>query len=253
MIIEYNRPETIEDAIALIIRDDPPTYPLGGGTVLNLPSSEAYAVVDLQSLGLKGIDKGEDFFSMGATTTLQDILDDKEIPEAVKLAIKHEVNYNFRQVATIAGSIVAGGGRSPINTIFLAADAKIEFFLGEKLISLGDFLSLRKRYPKKNLILKVKVPTKTKLAYSYVARTPADFPIVCVGVGQWTSGRTRVILGGFGDSPILAFDGPEDSSAGMVARDAYYEAGDEWASASYRSDVAEILVNRCLTQLRMQD
>lgn len=253
MIVEYNRPETIEEAIALITRDDPPTYPLGGGSVLNQPSSEVYAVVDLQNLRLNGIDRGNDFYSIGATTVLQNIMDNKEIPEALKLAIRHEANYNIRQVSTVAGSIVSGGGRSPITTVFLAADAKIEFFPGVKKISLGDFLPLRKRYTEKSLIVKITLPTKIKLAYTYVARTPADFPIVCAGVGQWTSGRTRVALGGYGDSPILVFDGPEDAAAGIAARDAYHEAGDQWASGPYRSDVAEILVNRCLQNIKSQD
>ena len=253
MIIEYNRPETIEEAIALITRDEIPTYPLGGGSVLNQPRSEIYAVVDLQNLGLNGIDKGNDFHSIGATTVLQNILDHNEIPQALKRAIRHEANFNIRQVSTIAGSIVSGGGRSPIVTVFLAANAKIEFFPGARILSLGDYLPLRKRYPEKSLIVKITLPTKIKLAYTYVARTPADFPIVCAGVGQWTSGRTRVALGGYGDSPILVFDGPDYAAAGIAARDAYHEAGDQWASGPYRSDVAEILVNRCLQHIKSQD
>jgi hypothetical protein len=47
----------------------------------------------------------------------------------------------------------------------------------------------------------------------------------------------------------MIFDGPDSAGAEIVARDAYSEAGDEWASAEYRSDTAETLVVRCLAVL----
>ena len=35
MIIEYHRPDSIEDAISLVMRKDPPTVVMGGGLYLN--------------------------------------------------------------------------------------------------------------------------------------------------------------------------------------------------------------------------
>ena len=99
------------------------------------------------------------------------------------------------------------------------------------------------------MITKIQIPTNVKLAYEYVARTPADLPIVCVGVAIWKSGRTRVALGGFGNSPILAMDGPSHMGADVAAGNAYSEAGDQWASAAYRSDVAAILAKRATQSL----
>jgi len=81
-----------------------------------------------------------------------------------------------------------------------------------------------------------------------VARSPADLPIVCAAVAKWPSGRTRVILGGYGESPLLAMDGPNPQGADIAARDAYREAGDQWASAEYRSDVAAKLTRRCIDE-----
>jgi hypothetical protein len=72
---------------------------------------------------------------------------------------------------------------------------------------------------------------------------------VCAAVVMWPSGRTRVALGGFGSSPALAFDGSETEGVEIAARDAYSQAGDEWASAEYRQDVAGVLVKRCTSQL----
>jgi hypothetical protein len=77
-----------------------------------------------------------------------------------------------------------------------------------------------------------------RLAYEYVARTPADWPLVCAGVAAWPSGRTRVALGGFGEAPWLAMDGPTAHGAEFAAADAYSQAGDAWATAEYRREMA---------------
>ena len=52
MITIYHRPKSIEEALQLLGRTAPRTVPLGGGTLLSHPHSEAVEVVDLQALGL---------------------------------------------------------------------------------------------------------------------------------------------------------------------------------------------------------
>ena len=69
MILEYYRPETLEEALSLLSQTSPKTVPLGGGTVVNAPSAEDYAVVDLQGLGWDKIEqKGRDL-QIGATAS----------------------------------------------------------------------------------------------------------------------------------------------------------------------------------------
>jgi CO/xanthine dehydrogenase FAD-binding subunit len=85
-----------------------------------------------------------------------------------------------------------------------------------------------------------------RLSYEYVARSPADQPIVCVAAAVWPSGRTRIALGGYGAAPVLAFDGSEAEGAQVAVQSAYSQAEDEWASAEYRREVASILARRCI-------
>ena len=99
------------------------------------------------------------------------------------------------------------------------------------------------------MITEVVVPNDVVGVSSYVARSPADLPIVAAAVTKWSSGRTRVVLAGFGDHPRMVFDGPDAVGAEIASRDAYSEAGDQWASAEYRSDTAAALVARCMTVL----
>jgi len=136
--------------------------------------------------------------------------------------------------------------------MLMAMDAKIEQALFDhgkieyRITNIGDFLPLRS----KHLITKIVIPLNIKLTFEYVSRTPADKPIVCAALAQWNSGRTRLVLGGYGKSPMLAMDGTEPDGAEAAARNTYHEATDEWASAEYRVDVAATLAKRCLEAIR---
>jgi len=241
MITTYHRPQTLEEALTLLTQ--PNTVPLGGGTLLSHPTTDSVSVVDLQRLGLDALRaKGNDF-EIGATCTLQSLLENENCPEALKAAIKLEAPINIRNSATVAGTLVSSDGRSPFATALLAMDAKITMVSEQSsVVCIGEFLPLRPR----GLITQITIPLNTKFAFEFVSRTPADKPIVCAALTQWSSGRTRLALGGYGKSPMLAMDGTEAEGLESAASNAYHEATDEWASAEYRMDVAAVLAKRCL-------
>ena len=252
MIAEYLRPNTIEQALGLIDRLEPRSYAMGGGTILNRPSAERYAVVDLQALGLNQMEVSGNTLSVGATTTLQMLMDNGEIPAALRGAIQRESNYHLRQVASIAGTIVAADGRSRVAGCLLAMDATLMVVsnaAGEEQVRTGDLLALREARLRGKLITAVNIPLHVRLAFEDVSRTAADEPIVYAAVAQWPSGRTRLVLGGTGKAPMMALDGPEAGGIETAARIAYSQAQDEWASAEYRQEMACLLAVRCLGQL----
>lgn len=250
MIVEYHRPDTIDEALNLISRPGVKSVPLGGGSNLNQPSKESFAVVDLQNLGLNTIHDRGNFLDFGATVTLQALIAAEGLQPALVQAVRSEAAHNLRQVGTVAGTLVAANGRSPFATAFLALDAAITLLPPNETQSLGDLLHLRAELLPGRLITQVTIPKNARLAYHAVSRTPADQPIVCAAVARWPSGRTRVALGGFGKAPLMAFDGTEDSGAEVAARDAYSHADDQWASAEYRRKMAEVLTRRCLEEVR---
>jgi len=248
MISTYHRPQTLEEALTLLTQ--PNTVPLGGGTLLSQPTTDSVQAVDLQALGLDFLTKkgnpstgSGQALEIGATCTLQSLLENENCPETLKTAIKLEAPINIRNSATVAGTLVASDGRSPFATALLAMDAKISIASEQSsMIGLGEFLPLRPR----GLITAITIPLNTKFAFEFVSRTPADKPIICAALNQWASGRTRLTLGGYGKSPMLAMDGTEAEGIESAARNAYHEANDEWASANYRMDVAAVLAKRCL-------
>jgi CO/xanthine dehydrogenase FAD-binding subunit len=249
MIIAYHRPETIEEALELLSRNDPFTVPMGGGTRLNRPSDDEFAVVDLQALGLDKLEQQGQLLFVGATVTIEKLLQYPDIQPALCKCLRLECTHNLRNKRTIAGSIVAADGRSPLVTGLLALDTHLRIEPGGIEIGMGNILPLRTDELAGRLILHLILPLKVNLAYHYVARSPADFPLVGVAVAKWPSGRVRIALGGYGNSPLLALDGPDDSGAIDAVKVLYDQAGDHWASAEYRREVAAALTRRCLEDL----
>jgi len=250
MITAYHRPKTLDEALTLLTQ--PNRIPLGGGTLLSHSMPEPVEAVDLQALNLDTIHKSGNSLEIGATVTLQQLLESEYCPEALKSALKLEAPLNLRNAATVAGTLVAGDGRSTFAVVLLALDGKVEETkldqsnVETRLSNIGDFLALRPR----GLITSITLPLNLKLAFDYVSRTPADKPIVCAALAQWNSGRTRLVLGGYGKSPLLAMDGTEAEGIETAAGNAFHEATDEWASAEYRMDVAATLAKRCLERLQ---
>jgi CO/xanthine dehydrogenase FAD-binding subunit len=265
MITAYHRPQTLDEALTLLSQTN--RMPLGGGTLLSQATVDPVEVVDLQALNLSSIKQIGNNLELGATVTLQQLYESEFCPEALKAAIKLEAPLNIRNAATVAGTLVAGDGRSTFTSMLLALDAKLEMKSIDKFqviqmetesrpprrdastVSLGEFLPLRLEKVQGKLITSIYVPLNVKLAFDYVARTPADKPIVCTALAQWSSGRTRLVLGGYGKSPMLAMDGTEAEGLETAARNAFHEATDEFASAEYRMDVATTLAKRCLAQI----
>ncbi len=247
MIKTYHRPATLEEALTLL--SQPGTTPLGGGTLINSPAFKNMdiAVVDLQALGLSHIRKQGQNLEIEACVTLQQLLECEYIPDALKKTIQLEAPLNIRNLGTVAGALVACDGRAPFAVAMLALDANCTVVSRlSSVVSLGDLLPLRVDALRGKLITKIEIPLHVSLAYEYVARTPADKPILCAALARWPSGRTRLALGGWGNSPTLAMDGNEPGGVEDAARNTAHDAADEWASAEYRSDVAAVLAKRCM-------
>jgi CO/xanthine dehydrogenase FAD-binding subunit len=246
MITEYHRPATLEAALKLLRRKTPVTRPLGGGTILAATTAESVAVVDLQALKLNKISLRGKTLHIGATATLQTLLETAGIQPALSAAINHEATYNLRQVATVAGTLVAAGGRSPFAAVLLALDAQLELQPKDESIGYGELLALRADKLRGKLITRISISTAAKLSYQYVARTPADLPILCIALAQWPSGRTRLAVGGFGASLVLALDGRDSSGMPEALENALTNASDEWASAEYRLAAGKALLQRAI-------
>jgi len=250
MIAAYHRPESLDEALELLSRPSPVTVPLGGGTVLSHHRGDAIEVVDLQALGLNRISERGKSLDVGATATLQQLLESPICPEAMAVALRLEAPLNLRNSSSMAGTLMVCDGRSSFVTLLLALDSKLAVRRPEpETLPLSEFLPMRGQFGAGFLITGMEFPLAPRVAFDYVARTLADRPIVAVALAQWPSGRTRLALGGFGSLPLLAMDGTEADGLENAARSTMHAANDPWGSAEYRMDVAATLSRRCLARL----
>ncbi len=251
MITHYTRPKTLAEALQAL--QAPHTRPFGGGTILNRSSEEDFAVVDLQNLGLDPIQQQGQALSVGALASLETLRNHPRVPVALKDALQIEAPLNIRNQATLGGLIASGDGRSPALTALLALDAVLTLASldaqGQPAFHedpLGEWLPLRHDRPAGTIITAVRFSLKPSLAFQHLGRTPADRPLLTVALARWPSGRTRLVLGGWGALPTLAMDGPDGINAPVAAKNACLEADDARASADYRAEMAAVLAARCL-------
>jgi CO/xanthine dehydrogenase FAD-binding subunit len=81
-------------------------------------------VVDLQNLGLSSITPRGNDLEVGATVTLQGLLESEYCSNALKAALKLEAPLNIRNSATVAGALVSCDWRSTFATSLLV-DARL--------------------------------------------------------------------------------------------------------------------------------
>lgn len=246
MRMEYHRPQSLDEALSLLREG----VPLAGGTNLIPRRRRLTSVVDLHDVGLDSIEPTESGLVAGACVTLQTLAESwSSIPPALEQACRLEAGWNLRNVATLAGTLMAADGRSPLVTCLLALGAAVLLEPGAERVELDALLDRRENQRIDGLITQVTIPQTRRLSYEQVARSPADRPIVCVAVAempvQGDQSRLRVALGGFGTRPLIvpaAEGGVEEW--GRRASELFASAGDAWASADYRSDVAGVLARR---------
>ena len=254
--MQYHRPETMEEALALLAQG----VPLAGGTQLTPMRREISAVVDLQGLGLDQIRVGSARTEIGSALRLQQIVQSEDLPPALRETCRLEAARNMRSMATVGGLLITADARSPLLTALLALDLDVHLEPDAQSMPLLEFLGSKRGKLAGNLITSLSWRNPKALRYAQVARSPADFPIVGVAVARMEDakgkGITRLAIGGWGACPIrvsaaeTALDGKGDLDEAILAVEhAYAQAEDAWAGAAYRSEVAGVLARRLLVEV----
>jgi CO/xanthine dehydrogenase FAD-binding subunit len=203
MIVEYQRPSTIAQAVELLKRNSPKSIPMGGGTVVSKNCSDNLAVVDLQALGLDKITLAETKLSIGATATLQNIIEDKNVPGTLKKIVATEAGRNIRNMGTLAGSLVSADGRSVIGAAFLALNAILVWEPGRTETKLEDLYGAKSKSMPGLFIETVIIDPKVLFAQETVRKTPLDLPLIGVFLARDRQGNDRIVLCGNIARPFL--------------------------------------------------
>ena len=245
-IQKYVRVQSLEEAWQL--NQNKRNRILGGMLWLRLGKGTVNTAIDLCDLGLDGIEETAEQFSIGAMATLRDI----EMHEglnaymngAARNAVKDIVGVQFRNMATVGGSIWGRFGFSDVLTVFLAMDSYVELYKGG-IIPLEQFAKMKK--DNDILIRLIVKKTPCKVVYASMRNQRTDFPVLACAVSHM-NGTYRASIGARPARAILLCSEKADGFADFVAANAPTE-GNIRGSAAYRTHLIKVLVGRSMNEL----
>lgn len=244
-VAAYHRPESVDRAVALLL--DPNRRALAGGTLLNADREPpTIEVVDLQALGLDGIvpvDGGR--IALGAMATLDRVAADPAVPAWLRDLARAELPSTLRTLATVGGTVAAGGPDSVLLAGLLAAGASVEV-AGAEPRPLSRLLV--EGLEAGELIASVTVPTGGTAGVATTGRTPADVPIVAAIAWRASGQPATLVLTGVATTPILV--DPDDPLVALGRHPAMDPPGDFRGSPAYRRHLAAVLSARALEAIR---
>lgn len=239
-VAAYHRPEDLEEAVDLLANPD--RVALAGGTVVNADREPpAIEVVDLQAVGLDGISQEGDRLRMGAMASLDRLADHEAVPTWLAELARAELPSTLRTLATVGGTVAAGGGESVLLAGLLAAGADAEVASRGQAVAISPLADLLAAGPDSGSLITAVTVDLVEATVATTARTPADVPIVAAVAARAGDGTVTVALTGVGANPTLV--DPADPTAGLDP------PGDFRGSPDYRRHLAATLSARAIGAL----
>lgn len=223
---------------------------LGGGVWLKMGNRSIGTAIDLSGLGLDKITESEDEFIIGCMVTLRGLELHKGLSDytngAIRESVRHIVGVQFRNCATVGGSVYGRFGFSDILTVFLAMNTEVELYHAGK-VKLSEFVHM----PYDNDILVALHVKKVPLSICYLSQrnTATDFPVVACAVSQYNDQMHISIGARPARADVITAEGfPEDAEARKrviaEALSAFSFGTNRRAGADYRKHVAGVLIER---------
>ena len=197
---QYVRAQSLDEAYELYQKK--PNFVLGGMLWLKMKNKTLGTAIDLCDLGLDQIDEDENEFRIGAYATLRQIETHEALNAythgAIAESVRHIVGVQFRNVATVGGSIWGRFGFSDVMTIFRALGAKVQLHKAG-VMDLDEFAALPRTT--RDVLVSVIVPKNAKgIVYLSQRNQSTDFPVLTCAVAN-RSGRYVAVIGA---SPYMA-------------------------------------------------
>ena len=135
------------------------------------------------------IEETDEEFSIGARVTLRELEQHVGLNtythDAVKNAVKDIVGVQFRNMATIGGSIWGRFGFSDVLTVFLAMDSYVELYKGG-IIPLKEYAKMP--YDRDILVRLIVKKEKAAFDYQSVRNSQTDFPVLTCAAAKTEAG-----------------------------------------------------------------
>lgn len=258
-IKQYVRPATLEEAYALCQKKR--NVVLGGMLWLKMEKLQVDTAIDLSDLGLDQIKEDEKEFRIGAMVSLREL----ELHPALnqmtqggfRKATEHIVGVQFRNLATVGGSLFGRFGFSDVLTLFQVLDAKVRLFhLGE--MSIREFAELPRQT--RDILVEVIVPKQQmRVSYLSMRNTETDFPVLACAVSVSkdkavcaVGARPAKAVQILWDAEKLPLQVSEEEAKILAAEvaDSLSFGSNCRGSAAYRKKLCQVLVRRAIMECK---
>ncbi len=254
---EYHRPTDLNEALRLLRRADVRTVVLAGGvSVVSEGTPDVEAVIDLDGLKLDFVETTGNTIRLGAVVRLQTLVDSLGHVGGGVLAeaARRMAGLNLRNAATLGGALAGGNADSPLGVVLAALGARITLYDGQERAEAWADLAPRPApdRARNSLITAVSFDYSDSfgMAYEQVARTPADYPIVCAAAVARPGSQPGAVVavGGLLPYPVIVTrsDGLSPDQLAIDPQPASDIRSDFLGSAEYRRSMALVMARRVL-------
>ena len=227
---------------------------LGGMLWLKMESLPVSTAIDLCRLGLDAIEETEEQFTLGAMVTLRQIEQHAGLNAytqgAAARAVQDIVGVQFRNMATLGGSLWSRFGFSDLLTWMLSMDTWVQLYRGG-LVPLEQFAAMP--YDRDLLVRVIVYKRPGRFAYQAMRNQRTDISVLNCAFSQM-EGVCRAVVGARPGKAIVLRDEAGLLAGGITPERA--RAFAEWAaertptgsnsrgSAAYRTHLVKVLVRR---------
>lgn len=253
-IKNYVRAQSLDEAYELCQKKN--NVVLGGMLWLKMQHNSVNTAIDLSGLGLDQIEETEDTWRLGAMVSLRALelhpgLNDLT-QGALRESVRHIVGVQFRNLATVGGSVFGRFGFSDVFTLLLALDARVVLHHGGEM-ALKDFAAAPRQ---KDILTHIIIPkAPRRVVYLSQRNVSTDFPVLTCALSRCEGTYTCVIgarpqkAAVFADEKGILSGGVTPDSARAFAEDVAARArfgSNIRAGEEYRREICQVLVRRGL-------
>ena len=257
----YVRVQSLEEAYDLCQKKN--NVVLGGMLWLKMQRRSVGTAIDLSDLGLDQIEEDGEFYRLGAMVTLRTLELHPGLNEltqgALRESVRHIVGVQFRNLATVGGSLWGRFGFSDVLTVMLALDAQVELYHAGRM-SLEAFTQLPRQ--QHDILTHVLIPKKVgRVVYLSQRNISTDFPTLTCALSRKDGAYTCVIGARpqmaqvYRDEKGLLSGGVTEETARAFGEDVAQRAkfgSSLRAGEEYRQKVCAVLVRRGLLAMEKE-
>ncbi|MHA7847388.1 molybdopterin-dependent oxidoreductase FAD-binding subunit [Serratia sp. D1N4] len=244
MIEQFYRPESVQQALELKRQFLDEAVYFGGGSKLNATPTKTHRkiAIALSQLGLDQVSWQQGELHIGATISLQKLMDAALIPQALREALGFAYSRHIRNQATLGGEIAAAPKDSVLLPVLLALSAKVVIGCGNTL-ELEDYLAGYHQ----ELLLKLVLPDPYRCcATRKVARSAAGLAVLTAAVSCDAQSKVRIALSGVVARPSRLRDAEQIGLSGAALEKVVAEAvapkDDLCGSVAYKRYISGVVV-----------